>query len=558
MSLLMSFCFISGSPVSARSTFIVIPNSPLIVGGGVSQEVLIAIKYFAGDGEGITETRIRPIDKDNFKIDSLKSNIGHVEFEVDKKIINYRMKPLVRESIDTLKVYGAVTGKLRQVQWHFELFSTASNKIAHEVTHTWPIKNLELPDWKVTPKVIYQGEQADLRLNLNYHDTDELKLVDVNWLFPPEIKLVDTPISRSSRQWVSGENPEFLREIKVDPTFLGDLQIRSVASFEGLPDVFLSAQNIRIDPLPRVVIIGDVLTVGKPGTIKCTWFNDGNVPMLLSSLFLKVNPSFSHVSIEDGYSGAVIETNDNGRFVVINGLKVLEPGEQIEVLLNLVAQRPGPFLWESMAYPVGEREGIPLSGALTVMVAWDQKILEYFDDNSRTDLQLFSKAVRDGVNSQMQGLPLTFSQPIFLKAEGDDDSNWIVEDVISSELRKKGYGLLIRPPSDNTAFSTIYYRLVSSRVNYLKKTSWFNFFDPKAKREVFVDVLMRFQDNGGVVRWQRRIRAYDFDQVPISQIKMLGGGNSIKQTVIESDNKIVERGLSAGIMGGLTYIFFIL
>jgi hypothetical protein len=393
---------------------------------------------------------------------------------------------------------------------------------------------------------------------LNYHDTDELKLVDVNWLFPPEIKLVDTPISRSSRQWVSGENPEFLREIKVDPTFLGDLQIRSVASFEGLPDVFLSAQNIRIDPLPRVVIIGDVLTVGKPGTIKCTWFNDGNVPMLLSSLFLKVNPSFSHVSIEDGYSGAVIETNDNGRFVVINGVKVLEPGEQIEVLLNLVAQRPGPFLWESMAYPVGEREGIPLTGALTVMVAWDQKILEYFDDNSRTDLQLFSKAVRDGVNSQMQGLPLAFSQPIFLEAEGDDDSNWIVEDVISSELRKKGYDLLISPPSDNTAFSTIYYRLVSSRVNYLKRTSWFNFFDPKAKREVFVDVLMRFQDNGGVVRWQRRIRAYDFDQVPIRQIKMLGGGNSIKQTVIESDNKIVERGLSAGIMGGLTYIFFIL
>ena len=85
-----------------------------------------------------------------------------------------------------------------------------------------------------------------------------------------------------------------------------------------------------------------------------------------------------------------------------------------------------------------------------------------------------------------------------------------------------------------------------------------SFFDAKAKREVFVDVLMRFQDNEGVVLWQRRIRAYDIDHVSTRQIEVYGGGNSIKQTVIESDNKIIERGLSAGIVGGLIYIFFIL
>ena len=530
----------------------------MIVGGGVTQEVVITIKYFAGDGEGITETRIRPVNTDNFKIDSLKSKIGQVEFEGDKKIINYRMNPLVRESIDTLKIYGAVTGNRKHVEWHFELFSTASPKIAHETTFSWPITNLELPDWKVTPKVIYQGERTDLRLNLNYHNRDEVKLTGVNWHFPSEIKLVDTPVLQTDRKWAIDENTELLKEVKVDPTVVGDLQIRSVVSLEGLPDVFLSDQNIRIDPLPRVAIVSDVLVVGKRSEIKCRWFNDGNVSMPLSSLVLKVHQSFSDVSIKDGYSGAVIETNENGRFVVINSVEVLEPGDQIEVSLNLVAQRPGPFLWESMAYPGGERGAVPLSGTLTVVAVWDQKIMEYFDDSSPTDLQLFSKAVRGGVSSQMQGLPLIFNQPIFLKAEGDNESNWVVEDVISSELRKKGYDLLVRPPDDGTAFATVYYRLVSSRVNYLKKTRWLSFFDPKAKREVFVDALMRFQDNEGVVRWQRRIRAYDFDHVSTRQIEVYGGGNSIKQTVIESDNKIVERGLSAGIIGGLIYIFFIL
>ena len=71
-------------------------------------------------------------------------------------------------------------------------------------------------------------------------------------------------------------------------------------------------------------------------------------------------------------------------------------------------------------------------------------------------------------------------------------------------------------------------------------------------------MLLRFQDNQGVVRWERRIRAYGHDQVPDRQRPLLGGGNSIKQTVIESDSMIIERGLSAGIIGGLIYIFFIL
>ena len=60
-----------------------------------------------------------------------------------------------------------------------------------------------------------------------------------------------------------------------------------------------------------------------------------------------------------------------------------------------------------------------------------------------------------------------------------------------------------------------------------------------------------------VVRWERRIRAYKKDSVPGASADILGG-EAVKRATIEADNKVVERGLSASILGGLVYIFFIL
>ena len=558
LSLVICFCFISGRAASARSTLIVSSQSPVIVGGGVSQEVVIALKYFVGDGEAVTKTRFGPKNGRKFKIDSLSSEIGEVIFNGNNQVINYHTKPLVRESVDTLRIYGIVEDNVGQVEWNFELFSTGSRQIAYETTNTWPIASLELPYWKVEPEGVYQGEQADLRLSLNYQNQAGLQLTGIKWIFPPELKPVVGTTVDLSGPWKSGATPKITKGIRVDPHFSGDLQVKSVASIEGFPDVYLADQNIRVDPLPRVAIVGDVLTVGKLGEIKCKWFNDGDVSIPLSSLLLRIHPTFSDVAIKSGHSNATIENNENGRSLVVESLEVLEPGEEIEVTLSLVAQRPGPFLWESLAYPVGRRDAVILSGSLTVLSTWGQDVTNNRNESLPTDLQLFAKAVSDGLESQMQGLPLSFKVPILLKGEGENDSNWVVEDVISNELRSLGYEILVRRPNDGTVFSTVYYRLVSSRVNYSKKMRLFSFIGSQIKREAFVDMLLRFQDNEGVVRWQRRIRAYGFDWVPIRQIAVLGGGNSIKQTVMESDNMIIERGLSAGIIGGLIYIFFIL
>jgi len=54
------------------------------------------------------------------------------------------------------------------------------------------------------------------------------------------------------------------------------------------------------------------------------------------------------------------------------------------------------------------------------------------------------------------------------------------------------------------------------------------------------------------------VQAYDWDLVPKGGGEVLGGGDMIEQTVIKVENKAIERSLSAGIVGGLFYIFFVL
>ena len=551
-------CFISVSSVSARSTLIVSSGSPVVIGDGVNQKVLVVLKYFSGDGEAVIETRIQSRNSKSFKIDSLKSNLGEVIFNRENMIINYRENPPVRESVDTLKIYGMVTERVDKIEWDFELLSTGSMQIAHKTNFIWSVDSLKLPNWTIEPRVVYQGEQANLQFSVDSSDQYGLQLNGVKWILPDQLRAANEAVVGFKESALTEEAPELSHGVYVLPDFSGDLQIKAIVDIEGYPDVFLADKQIRVDPLPRISALGDVLTVGKMGEMKFRWTNDGDVSIPLSSLLLRIHPSFADITIKSGHDGARIETDEDGRFILIDNVKVLDPLQAIDVTLNLVAQRPGPFIWKSFAYPLDRTNAVNIPGSPTISATWGQGVTKSRNEYFPTDLQLFANTVRDGLEAQMHGIPLMTKIPIFLKPEGENDSNWVVEDVISGELRNRGYKIVVRPPDNGIVFSTVSYRLVSSRVNYSKTTRWLNLFGSEAKREAFVDMLLRFQDNQGVVRWERRIRAYGHDQVPDRQMPLLGGGNSIKQTVIESDSMIIERGLSAGIIGGLIYIFFIL
>jgi hypothetical protein len=150
--------------------------------------------------------------------------------------------------------------------------------------------------------------------------------------------------------------------------------------------------------------------------------------------------------------------------------------------------------------------------------------------------------------------------PLYLQADEKNDGNWIVEDALLETFRQRGYRLLVRPPLVGEEVGIIHYRLASSRVVYSPgEGSWLPFVGNRKKREAYGDLVLRLETQpDGLVRWERRVRAYGRDAVPSGSVDRLGGGTMLKRAIVEVENKAVERSLSASIIGGLVYIFFIL
>ena len=98
--------------------------------------------------------------------------------------------------------------------------------------------------------------------------------------------------------------------------------------------------------------------------------------------------------------------------------------------------------------------------------------------------------------------------------------------------------------------------LVDSRIVYTpQKKGWARFGAPRL-REAFGDLFLSLEI-GGKVEWARQVLAYGKDEVPGDKIDLQGGSDMVERTVIESEYKLVERGLSGSILGGLLYIFFV-
>ena len=191
------------------------------------------------------------------------------------------------------------------------------------------------------------------------------------------------------------------------------------------------------------------------------------------------------------------------------------------------------------------------------MVAWPAGKQAARTRAMPTDLELVSESFLQALDEQMGSLPMDRDVPIYLEGDVKNDANWIVEDVLGEVVRARGHRLLVRAPEGGEEAAVIRYRLVSSRVVYSSR-SGLPFLRKNKVREAYGDLVLRLVDQRDqVVRWERRIRAYKKDSVPGASADILGG-EAVKRATIEADNKVVERGLSASILGGLVYIFFIL
>ena len=176
-----------------------------------------------------------------------------------------------------------------------------------------------------------------------------------------------------------------------------------------------------------------------------------------------------------------------------------------------------------------------------------------------TDVQLVSLALRKTLDDLAGELPLAPKTQIFLQAQKEGDENWIAEDVLMEVLMRRGFQIVLKQPqAGKTAAGVLSYRLVDPKViykpwnrNWLPFRSWH-------QREAYGNLFLRLRDTGGRVLWTKRIKVYELDRVPADSVDLLGGGDVVTRTMAETGSKIIERGLSAGIIGGLFYIFFVL
>ena len=174
-----------------------------------------------------------------------------------------------------------------------------------------------------------------------------------------------------------------------------------------------------------------------------------------------------------------------------------------------------------------------------------------------TDVQLVSLALRKTLEDALGEFPLTPNARVFLQGRKESAKNWIAEDVLMEVLIHRGFKIVLKPPqTGKSEAGVLHYRLADPKVLYTPwKGKWFS-LRSWIQREAYGNLFLRLHDPGGRVLWTRRIEAYELDRVPADRIGLLGGETAVTRTMSETGSRLIERGLSASIIGGLFYIFF--
>ncbi len=557
-------------PASARSTLTARLDQPAIAGPALNQQSILYLHYFPGDGEAIVRTDLGC--RGNAQLQRVRSTLGQAQLEAASIAIDYAVRPLAGDRIDTLYI-DLVAAELGTIGWSAAIHSSLNPQgaPAHQIEFELAVRPPPAISWSIEPPRVYQGERFELRAIVRLADTAGPPLEQLNWSWPPQLSW---PAGDAPQRWQGHLSPGQADTLAwtaiAAPTHLGPLPVAVAAQVAGQSPADLATQHLQVDPLPvmalepgfMMALEKGFMEVGKRGPITCIWRNESAAPIALEALRLQVAPAFSDVSLVEGPPGAALVQSDEqaAPSLLVSGLDSLSAGAAIRVTLETVPQRPGPFTWQSAGKPVGRDHFIPLHGANTVRVVWPGTAQAVGGaQQTPTDLQLINRAFVHALDHQMDALPLAPGTRLFLQAEDDkNEANWVVEDALIETLQQRGYQVLVRQPEDAPT-DVVYYRLVRARVVYSPAPRRLLLWGNQQRREAYGDLFLRIETAADrTVRWDRRVQAYSGDMVAKGLSGVLGGGGMVEQTVIKPENKAIVRGLSTGILGGLFYIFFVL
>ena len=531
-----------------------------IAGPGIKQRATLYLHYFPGDGEAIGRAELQ--SGGSAVLEGVQSALGRVQEMPASIEIDYATQPLARACVDTLNI-DLRAEALTELSWSVAVYSSLEpdGAPAHQAQVELAVMPPPAVDWSIAPQQVYQGERFDLHVLVHYASEEGAEVETLTWAWPPELIWEE---GEAPTNWTAGMVPGqrdtltwSVRAVSAQP---GAVALEAAARAVDQSAVPLHVRYLQIDPLPMVALEADFMQVGQRGRITCTWRNRTVDPIRLEALRLEVNPTFADVALVEAPMGAALVESEQGRSVLVDGLQRLGPGEEIRLVLEAVPQRPGPFIWQSACKPVGRDKFIALHGANTVNAIWSGIAeAEATADQFPTDLQLVNRAFAGALARQVDALPLAPGTRLYLQAEDQkNDANWIIEDALIDVLQEQGYQVLVRQP-ESAAVDVVYYRLVRARVVYSPDGKGFFPWVRGQRREAYGDLFLRLETAAdAIVRWDRRVQAYDWDRVPKGSIDVLSGSDMVEQTVIKPENKVIERSLSAGIVGGLFYIFFVL
>ncbi|NKB68817.1 MAG: hypothetical protein GKR89_17260 [Candidatus Latescibacteria bacterium] len=563
--LFLGFGLLMGEEAAARSTVLARFSAAAAAGADIEQTAVLLVHYFPGDGEAILQTQLE-YDSHLFRLSGLRSALGQVgDIGPGELSIDYRQSPVSKEAVDTLWVDLQTTQNEGQGRWTVRIYSSLDpgGDAAHQTSVELGLRPpLELAV-KVSPQRLFPGEELDLEMIVANRDGAGRSANRIDWEWPAGLKVIKKPANWPWKQPLeAGQADTLVWRLYVDSDKPGPLLLGGTASGAAIAGSPVPVAVLEIAPVPQVgmQLASEFLKVGADAQLTFTWTNSGTQPIEVAELLIDIPQEFGGVVPMPGLLEAtVVEAKGrSGKSVLIDGIGRLEGGQGRQVELQTRPLRPGPFTWKISFRPVGYDEFIDLPGPTKIQVVLDRPERDAAQQSleQSTDLQLMSQALIAAMERDLDGLQLQPGARVYLQPNSKSDDNWVVEDGLMQVLRQRGYTIVLKEPKDDPDLARVIYRLLEARVVYTAVQKGWNPFHADYRREALADLLVRAEEEGEI-RFISRVRAYMADQVKADDREVLGGSDIVESQAIELQHKMIERGLSASILGGLFYIFFI-
>lgn len=555
----------SGQQSEARSTLAVHFTAASIAGPGIVQRADLVLQYFPGDGEAVVRSEVRLTGGAADLLEG-HSRRGQVRVEAGSLVVDYAASPIAVAAADTVSL-GMTTGSgVADLTWQAEIRTTADNgaqsaHVAQAVLAVVPPLGVEVLG---SPDRLYAGEQAQVQLVVRNADPRGRPIEGIEWKVPSCLAGSGGEEIVRLGPLAAGAVDTLVVSVASDPVFSGPVILGGRARGAGLSDSPVPEVEVRVEPVPSLQVraVPEPLEVDRAGSLTCVW--QSPVPAMdLQAIRLELGPAFEDVEVAGASAGraAVQAAPGGGTLVEVDSLGGMAAAESLVVSLRLRPTRPGPWLLRGSVLPADRDTFVAVgtsgSRVRAVLPASLEGVAEQPAARSRpNDLELFAESLANGLMETLGTMPLPAGQQVAIRPDGKAERSWLVEDALAGALMDRGYGVRVGAPAGVAA--TLSYRVAEARVVYGPPARGWRLWQARQTREAVGDVYLRLDSAAGDVLWAARARSRGGDRIAAGEAPALAAGDAVTRATVAADSRWLERGLSACIVGGLFYIFFVL